>query len=92
MGSCLFAAAPLSILGWIYDPDHSLSPGMYVDVPHLDCLLVAVPRILIILGKCSAAVGGVERERFISGDRPHAGALSGSMTLLAVQQRATLAA
>jgi hypothetical protein len=30
-------------LGWIYDPDHSLRPGMYVDVPHLDCLLVAAP-------------------------------------------------
>ena len=27
----------------IYDPDHSLPPGMYVDVPHLDCLLVAAP-------------------------------------------------
>jgi hypothetical protein len=25
------------------DPDHSLPPGMYVDVPHLDCLLVAAP-------------------------------------------------
>jgi hypothetical protein len=36
-----FLAAPLSIAGWIYDPDHSLPPGMYVDVPHLDCLLVA---------------------------------------------------
>ena len=34
---------PLSIVGWIYDPDHSLPPGMYVDVPHLDCLLVAAP-------------------------------------------------
>jgi hypothetical protein len=34
-------SAPVSILGWIYDPDHSLPPGMYVDVPHLDCLLVA---------------------------------------------------
>jgi hypothetical protein len=31
----------LQIVGWIYDPDHSLPPGMYVDVPHLDCLLVA---------------------------------------------------
>src|SRR4249920_3746847 len=38
-----FAATPVSILGWIYDPDHSLPPGMYVDVPHLDCLLVAAP-------------------------------------------------
>jgi hypothetical protein len=38
------------------DPDHSLPPGMYVDVPHLDCLLVAAP---ITMGKgapnpCSA--------------------------------------
>jgi hypothetical protein len=32
--------ARVSIVGWIYDPDHSLSPGMYVDVPHLDCLLL----------------------------------------------------
>jgi hypothetical protein len=37
-----FAATRVSIVGWIYDPDHSLPPGMYVDVPHLDCLLVAV--------------------------------------------------
>jgi hypothetical protein len=29
-----FLTIPLSILGWIYDPDHSLRPGMYVDVPH----------------------------------------------------------
>jgi hypothetical protein len=34
-----FAHTRLSIVGWIYDPDHSLPPGMYVDVPHLDCLL-----------------------------------------------------
>jgi hypothetical protein len=34
---------PLSIVGWICDPDHSLPPGMYVDVPHLDCLLIAAP-------------------------------------------------
>ena len=40
-GRFSFAVTPLSILGWIYDPDHSLPPGMYVDVPHLDCLLVA---------------------------------------------------
>jgi hypothetical protein len=38
-----FAVTPVSIVGWIYDPDHSLPPGMYVDVPHLDCLLVAAP-------------------------------------------------
>jgi hypothetical protein len=38
-----FAHTPVSILGWIYDPDHSQPPGMYVDVPHLDCLLVAAP-------------------------------------------------
>ena len=38
-----FAHTRVSILGWIYDPDHSLPPGMYVDVPHLDCLLVAAP-------------------------------------------------
>ena len=36
-----FAHTRVSIVGWIYDPDHSLPPGMYVDVPHLDCLLVA---------------------------------------------------
>src|SRR3984893_4482596 len=41
MGRVSFAANPLSIVGWIYYPDHSLPPGMYVDVPHLDCLLVA---------------------------------------------------
>ena len=34
-----FAATRVSIVRWIYDP--SLPPGMYVDVPHLDCLLVA---------------------------------------------------
>src|SRR6202048_2900979 len=38
-----FAPPRVSIVGWIYDPDHSLPPGMYVDVPHLDCLLVAAP-------------------------------------------------
>ena len=38
-----FAHTRVSIVGWIYDPDHSLPPGMYVDVPHLDCLLVAAP-------------------------------------------------
>jgi hypothetical protein len=38
------AATSLSIIEWIYDPDHSLPPGMYVDVPHLDCLLVAAPK------------------------------------------------
>jgi hypothetical protein len=36
-----FAHTRVSIVGWIYDPDHSLPPGMYVDVPHLDCLVVA---------------------------------------------------
>src|SRR6478672_12480163 len=36
-----FAHTRVSIVGWIYDPDHSLPPGMYVDVPHLDCLLIA---------------------------------------------------
>ena len=36
-----FAHTRVSILGWIYDPDHSLPSGMYVDVPHLDCLLIA---------------------------------------------------
>jgi hypothetical protein len=40
-GSVSFAATLLSIVGRIDDPDHSLPPGMYVDVPHLDCLLVA---------------------------------------------------
>jgi hypothetical protein len=43
MGSWSFLTTTLSIVGWIYDPDHSLPPGMYVDVPHLDCLLVAPP-------------------------------------------------
>src|SRR4030088_701066 len=38
-----FAATRVSIVRWIYDPDHSLPPGMYVDVPNLDCLLVAAP-------------------------------------------------
>ena len=36
--------APLSVVGWIYDPDYSLAAGMYVDVPHFDCLLVAAWR------------------------------------------------
>jgi hypothetical protein len=43
MGRVSFAHTRVSTLGWIYDPDHSLPPGMYVDVPHLDCLLVAAP-------------------------------------------------
>jgi hypothetical protein len=38
-----FAHTRVSIVGWIYYPDHSLRPGIYVDVPHLDCLLVAAP-------------------------------------------------
>ena len=38
-----FATIPLSILGWIYDPDHSLAAGTYVDVPDFDRLLVAPP-------------------------------------------------
>src|ERR1700737_1698311 len=41
MKSSVMLLNPLSLVGWIYDPDHSLPPGMYVDVPHLDCLLVA---------------------------------------------------
>jgi hypothetical protein len=36
-------AMPRSIVERIYDPDHSLRPGMYVDVPHLDGLLVTAP-------------------------------------------------
>ena len=36
-------AAALSIVRWVYDADHSLAAGMYVDVPHLDCLLIAAP-------------------------------------------------
>jgi hypothetical protein len=36
-------ATPRSIVRRIYYPDHSLRSGMYVDVPHLDCLLVAAP-------------------------------------------------
>src|ERR1700738_3085419 len=39
-----FAHTRVSIVGWIYDPDHSLPPGMYADV--LDCMLVAVPTAL----------------------------------------------
>src|ERR1700730_7625565 len=39
-----FAHTRVSIVGWIYDLDHSLPPGMYADV--LDCLLVAVPTAL----------------------------------------------
>jgi hypothetical protein len=27
-----FLTAPLSIAGWIDDPDHSLTSGMYVEV------------------------------------------------------------
>src|ERR1700680_4887014 len=38
-----FAHTRVSIVGWVYDPDPSLPAGMYVDVPHLDCLLVAAP-------------------------------------------------
>ena len=41
MGRVSFAATPVSILGRIYDPDHSLASGMYVDVPHFDRLLIA---------------------------------------------------
>ena len=36
-----FLTTPLSISRWIYDPDHSLAAGMYVDVPDFDRLLVA---------------------------------------------------
>src|SRR3984893_16872832 len=36
-------AAPRSIVRRMYYPDHSLRSGMYVDVPHLDCLLIAAP-------------------------------------------------
>jgi hypothetical protein len=36
-----FLTTPLSIAGWIDDPDHSLTSGMYVDVPNFDCLLIA---------------------------------------------------
>jgi hypothetical protein len=42
-GRVSFAATPVSIVGWIDDPDHSLASGMDVDVPHLHCLLVATP-------------------------------------------------
>src|ERR1700738_4881580 len=38
-----FAHTRVSIVGGIFYPDPSLPPGMYVDVPHLDCLLVAAP-------------------------------------------------
>jgi hypothetical protein len=36
-------ATPRSIVRRIYYPDHSLPPGMYVDVPDFDRLLVAPP-------------------------------------------------
>jgi hypothetical protein len=42
-GRVSFLTTPVSIVGWIYDPNHFLTAGMYVDVPHLDCLLVAAP-------------------------------------------------
>jgi hypothetical protein len=38
-----FLTTTLSIVGWIYDPDHSLAAGMYVDVPDFDRLLVTPP-------------------------------------------------
>jgi hypothetical protein len=40
-GRVSFLTTPLSIAGWIDDPDHSLTSGMDVDVPHFDCLLIA---------------------------------------------------
>ena len=43
MGRVSFDHTRVSIAGWIYDPDHSLPPGMYVDVPDFDRLLVAAP-------------------------------------------------
>jgi hypothetical protein len=37
-----FLTTPLSIAGWIDDPDHSpLTSGMDVNVPNFDCLLIA---------------------------------------------------
>ena len=78
-GRVSFAHTPVSILGWIYDPDHSLPPGMYVDVPHLDCLLVAalIPYPLVstvgfaifaISAECLApAVGRVDQPCTASG-------------------------
>src|ERR1700720_3564787 len=41
MGRVSFGATPARIVGGIYDPDNPLAPGLVVDVPHLDCLLVA---------------------------------------------------
>ena len=38
-----FLTTPLPIAGWIYDADDALAAGMNVDVPNLDCLLVAAP-------------------------------------------------
>jgi hypothetical protein len=38
-----FLIAPLSFARRVNDPHHSLASRMYVDVPHLDCLLVATP-------------------------------------------------
>jgi hypothetical protein len=40
-GRVSFAATPLSIAGWIDDPDHSLASRMDVDVSDFHCLLVA---------------------------------------------------
>jgi hypothetical protein len=40
-GRVSFAATPVSIVGWIDDPHHSLASGMDVDVPNFDCLLIA---------------------------------------------------
>jgi hypothetical protein len=36
-----FLTTPLSIAGWIDDPDHSLASRMDVDVSDFHCLLVA---------------------------------------------------
>ena len=58
-----FAHTPVSILGWIYDPDHSLPPGMYVDVPHLDCLLVAAPITLEGLDRAPGDIPPCIRQR-----------------------------
>jgi hypothetical protein len=51
-------ATPRSIVRRIYYPDHSLRSGMYVDVPHLDCLLVAAP-ITVTTSATSSRVSGL---------------------------------
>ena len=66
-----FAATRVSIVGWIYDPDHSLPPGMYVDVPHLDCLLVAAP--ITLEGLDHVILKPKQLDGVVAVNVPHAG-------------------